>query len=63
MTLSWEWLEADSENVFCIYINYEDNGGDADPEDGLDAATRQRIDSAVTKAFGEGVKSGSEAVG
>ena len=64
VTLSWEWLEADGENVFCIYINYEDNGGgDADPEDGLDAATRQRIDSAVTKAFGESVSSGSEAVG
>lgn len=52
VSLTWDWLAAGDENIFCIYLSYEsdnDNpGGDPDITDDV----QQKIDSAVKKAFG-----------
>lgn len=51
--LTWDWLDTGDTRVFCVYLSYEsdndDNpGGDPDITDDV----QQKIDSAVSKAFG-----------
>lgn len=50
--LSWSWLEAGDDNVFCVYINYEKTE-DPDVDPGVTDEIQQKIDDAVNKAFGD----------
>ncbi len=58
--LSWSWLDADGDNIFCVYISYE-KSEDPDVAPGVADETQQKIDDAVNKAFsnmGSGDSSG-----
>lgn len=50
--LSWSWLDADGDNIFCVYISYE-KSEDPDVAPGVADETQQKIDDAVNKAFGD----------
>lgn len=50
--ITWSWLQAGDDNVFCVYLNYEKETEDPDSNDDIDAETQQKIDEAVNKAFG-----------
>lgn len=50
--LSWSWLDADGDNIFCVYISYE-KSEDPDVAPGVTDETQQKIDDAVNKAFGD----------
>lgn len=52
--VSWSWLEAEDENIFCVYLSYA-NDDIVEPDDNadIDAETQQKIDDAVSKAFGD----------
>ncbi len=58
--MSWSWLEAEDENIFCVYLSYA-NDDIVDPDDNvdIDAETQQKIDEAVNKAFGD-ISDGSD---
>jgi hypothetical protein len=49
--ITWDWLAADDENVFCVYIGYETDGSDTDDGD-ITEEQQQKIDNAVSGAFG-----------
>ena len=52
VSFSWSWLDADGDNVFCVYISYEKTEDpDVDPD--VTDETQQKIDDAVNKAFGD----------
>lgn len=50
--LSWSWLDADGDNIFCVYISFE-KSEDPDVAPGVADETQQKIDDAVNKAFGD----------
>ena len=50
--ITWSWLQAGDDNVFCVYLNYEKETEDPDSNVDIDAETQQKIDEAVNKAFG-----------
>lgn len=51
--ITWSWLQAGDDNVFCVYLNYEKETEDPDSNVDIDAETQQEIDDAVNKAFGD----------
>lgn len=51
--LSWSWLDADGDNIFCVYISYEKNTDDPTVDPDVTEETQQKIDDAVNKAFGD----------
>ena len=51
--LSWSWLDADGDNIFCVYISYEKNTDDPTDDPDVTDETQQKIDDAVNKAFGD----------
>lgn len=52
VSFNWSWLDAGDDNVFCVYISYEKTEDpDVDPD--VTDETRQKIDDAVNKAFGD----------
>lgn len=51
--LSWSWLDADGDNIFCVYISYEKNTDDPTVDPDVTDETQQKIDDAVNKAFGD----------
>ena len=52
VSFSWYWLDAGDDNVFCVYISYEKTE-EPDVDPGVADETRQKIDDAVNKAFGD----------
>lgn len=50
--LSWSWLNAGDDSVFCVYIIYE-KAEEPDVAPGVADETQQKIDDAVNKAFGD----------
>ena len=50
--ITWSWLQAGDDNVFCVYLNYEKETEDPGSNVDIDAETQQKIDEAVNKAFG-----------